>query len=697
MEATKLLQSEFMGKGRPFQFLNGQSEAPANSGNEWKRLLGIKDQRINDLTHSTTKLGLEIRVLKDKLYSLAPDSKLVEEEITSITKDFDAKNNQIKDLQTAIDDLKLLNSNKGDEISHLRRQLESMKNGDTTLPNDVNSEAYNQKLKEIEELTKSLEQTKARATQQIQALKQQIKDQEAKQESEVSGLHSKIRALESSVTELEVSGSSRLQLYEDANKEIENLNKQLQENQIQKNKLEKLANEIGASGQEAIEAISSTVKHLQSENQKLKVDIDHLYQTREEFENTSQILDEQHRVQLLEARTIEEKLREDNDTLRQKLESLNTNVNQTIENNALSPDGEWVSKSEYDQLGEEVQEYLDLLETYKIERDDAMVQLQALTASLTQLDSNNLSIDNHSYSMRGESNGHIDNEIDQSTHELKHRIQCLEKELELSREYKSKAESEDPTKNFDQELLGKLAEKEAMVSQLTRDLSDTKNELMKSSANCNQYKTQLTAITTEYDQMASSWDILEEDCAHYMEQLEQQSLRVQTLEKALQEGGSDVLLHEQIREMTLEYQEKEHEMKLEIRKLKESKMELEDMLESKIYRESELDDQIQILKDQVEELTSNGASNNVRDRAPASHAQKVQTKSSKFEDLEDQELKSLLSEVNVSYPKPLPKQETNQQLYCDICDEFGHDIMSCKSVVLDDEYDDYNDDDDPVS
>lgn len=152
--------------------------------------------------------------------------------------------------------------------------------------------------------------------------------------------------------------------------------------------------------------------------------------------------------------------------------------------------------------------------------------------------------------------------------------------------------------------------------------------------------------------------------------------RLQSLlnEKQAQLERLSSMHNSEIRELRKKVSDLEKSKQREINTLNKDVAELESLIESKIFREADLEEEIQCeqrnskrLKDEIEELreqlneikSSNGATNVLEATLVGD---------------------GIIS--NNSSVKPIEKLKENgtSDLYCEICEQEGHDIISCKAV-----------------
>ncbi|GBC07060.1 hypothetical protein RclHR1_07220002 [Rhizophagus clarus] len=152
-------------------------------------------------------------------------------------------------------------------------------------------------------------------------------------------------------------------------------------------------------------------------------------------------------------------------------------------------------------------------------------------------------------------------------------------------------------------------------------------------------------------------------------------LRLQSLltEKQTQLERLTSMHNSEVRELRKKVSDLEKSKQREINMLNKDVAELESLIESKIFREADLEEEIQReqrnskrLKDEIEELreqlneikSSNGATNVLE----ATLGDGILSNNSSVKPIED-----------------LKKNGTSS-LYCEICEQEGHDIISCKAV-----------------
>ncbi|ORX86796.1 hypothetical protein K493DRAFT_307011 [Basidiobolus meristosporus CBS 931.73] len=128
----------------------------------------------------------------------------------------------------------------------------------------------------------------------------------------------------------------------------------------------------------------------------------------------------------------------------------------------------------------------------------------------------------------------------------------------------------------------------------------------------------------------------------------------------------------EIREMQKKITELELSKQHELDKQAKDIAELESLVESKIFRETELEEQISDLKQRIARLEAkleNAQSNG------SSSQSKEDTKAPSFDD-EFGRLDLDVSYSEAAYPP------TDEELFCELCDSKGHDILSCTAFSL---------------
>ncbi|CAG8465455.1 662_t:CDS:2 [Diversispora eburnea] len=114
------------------------------------------------------------------------------------------------------------------------------------------------------------------------------------------------------------------------------------------------------------------------------------------------------------------------------------------------------------------------------------------------------------------------------------------------------------------------------------------------------------------------------------------------------------------KELRLKLHELEKEKQKEIKTLHREVSELESLIESKIFREADLEEQVEMKRISIEKLT-----------AELEYAQEQLNEMKKF----DKDLG-----FDLSYESSKKETSPSSKIYCELCDEEGHDLMSCKSV-----------------
>ncbi|CAI2172357.1 16962_t:CDS:2 [Funneliformis geosporum] len=153
-------------------------------------------------------------------------------------------------------------------------------------------------------------------------------------------------------------------------------------------------------------------------------------------------------------------------------------------------------------------------------------------------------------------------------------------------------------------------------------------------------------------------------------------MRLQSLlaEKQTQLERLSSMHNSEIRELRKKVSELEKSKKREIKSLNKDVAELESLIESKIFREADLEEEIQRergnskrLKDEVEDLRE--------------QLTEIRNLDNSTNVLEATIIgNGIISKSSINSNKPNGVEDGTTNLYCEICDEEGHDIISCKAV-----------------
>nr|CAG8549717.1 5821_t:CDS:2 [Entrophospora candida] len=158
-------------------------------------------------------------------------------------------------------------------------------------------------------------------------------------------------------------------------------------------------------------------------------------------------------------------------------------------------------------------------------------------------------------------------------------------------------------------------------------------------------------------------------------------LRLQSLlsEKQVQLDRLTSMHNAEIRELRQKVAELEKAKQKEVSSLNKDVAELESLVESKIFREADLEEEIQrekrtmkLLKDEVDDLKE--------------QLKELRTNGGGLVDLNELVSEngvmnsSRLSVSTTTSSTPVTKENGGSTLYCEICEEEGHDIISCKAV-----------------
>ncbi|CAJ0626187.1 2361_t:CDS:2 [Entrophospora sp. SA101] len=158
-------------------------------------------------------------------------------------------------------------------------------------------------------------------------------------------------------------------------------------------------------------------------------------------------------------------------------------------------------------------------------------------------------------------------------------------------------------------------------------------------------------------------------------------LRLQSLlsEKQVQLDRLTSMHNAEIRELRQKVAELEKAKQKEVSSLNKDVAELESLVESKIFREADLEEEIQrekrtmkLLKDEVDDLKE--------------QLKELRTNGGGLVDLNELVSEngvmnsSRLSISTTTSSTPVTKENGGSTLYCEICEEEGHDIISCKAV-----------------
>ncbi|KAG2188306.1 hypothetical protein INT44_001059 [Umbelopsis vinacea] len=151
-------------------------------------------------------------------------------------------------------------------------------------------------------------------------------------------------------------------------------------------------------------------------------------------------------------------------------------------------------------------------------------------------------------------------------------------------------------------------------------------------------------------------------------------LQKQYAEKQTQLDRINVQHAAQIREIQQSLSDLERAKQRETHALNKDIAELESLIESKIFKEADLEEAVEAerktikrLRDEISELKSQ-----IKDFSARSNGKSYERKAS---------ITNSSSVKPPSMPIPATAKKTNDALYCEICEQHGHDIISCTALL----------------
>ncbi|RHZ87456.1 hypothetical protein Glove_34g89 [Diversispora epigaea] len=553
----------------------------------------------------------------------------------------------------------------------------------------------------------------AHSRERISQLEEEIRESNifiSRQKEEISALKTNLSNLMSNTDETEFEKVKNV--YESDINRLEN----------EKEELQKLLSDAQAEKRSAASELDDIItknKNLEKSIQDLK---DEKVKTNSKFEETNKKIEE---LKL----SIDEKSQIINDAEIEKMTLLSSRDNIKKEL-SLTQDQ---AKQDLDKLKSQVevlQTQIETLQSQAASTDDIGIQLETKVLEYERLNLEFVEFKEEATKIRLE-NEELTNKVKEifniksENEELKIKVKEIANIQSENEELKSKV------KDVDQEYEKKIAVYEQQINELRTNVKDVSNneEYEKKIEAFKQQVTELQAnvnevtnvnskldeekkkIVVDYEKLMEAHKQVENECMKLMEELEilhseqlgrndvaplsppaevndrvnviisddattnadgQSISEISRLQSLLSDKQKQIdrlaSTHKsEIKELRLKLHEMEKEKQKEIKTLHREVSELESLIESKIFREADLEEQVETKRISIEKLT-----------AELEYAQEQLNEMKKF----DKDL-----EFDLSYESTKKETPRSSKLYCELCDEEGHDVMSCKAVFSQDSQD----------
>lgn len=574
------------------------------------------------------KLELEMEEMHEKLNSAREAARAKDMFLASLSEQVEIHRNAVEEKEREIRRIK------ADAERHAR-----------------DKERVLQELQEVEQ--KWLAHQDCTSKEQFDKLKtdySQLKDKYQKQSALLEKDRERMQALEESVDELQRAGMESIEIYErtvEINRvDREAMNAALADERRKVASLEHECNELRKAGLDTIEAYEATI---------------------EEFKKERSVQVEEHSHQ-------RDALQSTIDTLKQEIDQLMKNVESEEKHNIMKD----VWESERKRLSDQIE---------SLERD--MVNYGLLKQEAEQWKEQNKELEKlqKEKSKLEEQIGRLQYDYDE---QLQARTKYLE-EIKTALESQKKTEGElrrltEVKEKLERELVD--AKEQRMLHDDSADMDTLRSEIEKLQAHNamlllkqkeqQEYELSLKAenkkMANEYNKLQEAQKQNETECLKLMEEVEKlhqqmsQQEEITSLEGSEEDKLAQLMKQHQkklemmnaehksdLRKVNEKTETMEKEYKRQITLLNRDVSELESLIESKIFKEADLEEALEKERKQVKKLLAEIADLKEEHKQPTLPAfTKVEKKVSAAEN----------------------------ELYCEICEDYGHDLISCKAVSV---------------
>ncbi|KAK9729396.1 hypothetical protein K7432_000277 [Basidiobolus ranarum] len=676
----------------------------------------LKTERLNSQLESENRIKLETLAISEEL-----------------TKQLDEKTAQISELQNTIDSMNAKLDEKILAETKLKEHTEIQREGDTAnqeLIISLQSELENKSI-EVGKLTARLDRTKSDF------------------EKDKSQLIETISRIQSEEKERIQTYKEQLATADNTNTDVCALEQKLEEFERIIKDQEEMVSQLRSAGSEAFDHYEGELQALKEENHSLQEQIKNIVDAGTQLESESDSL----KLELEKAKTREEELKSETNALQEivdnyqisntkrkdEIQKLKAEVARLTENQT---EGVEHNTQEKDTLLTELRELQSKFETLQKEREESLKQQESfkLVHASTEEELNQVKAACKEFATSQETWFAEKKELEAEISNIKRLLE--EKDLEIARSAVNNSEKVQPTDTI-KDLHGMIKEDS---SQFESIIEEKNEEIRKLSSELEVLHSQLSAIElskahvqpideqdipyeelrskhdeslTQYNRLQTDYSALmdaqaslleahkqmEAECLKLMDEVER--LHNESLEGDMIFSTDEVRSDESqlddvevnrlrgtlsekqaiISQMKVQYKDDIRQLQkrltdLEITKQKEIEMqskdiaELESIVEHKIFREAELEEQIAELKKRVDHMDTTSQVSSKCEDEPLTERPEKNASNTKFSSLSE----SLADDLDT-------------ELYCELCDSAGHDILSCTAYPIDmNEYNGYESD-----